>query len=248
MKYDRDINNIRLLLDRYYRAETTAEEEQELEYFFSEAAPSDIPEDMKADASLFGLMSRSHPLPSDSIVPEDLMERLNAIVEESKDRPTSRRYPWVFKILRYSGVAAAACIVWAIVSLLPSPKQSMTEDRPALAHETASLDPPKDRPALAEETASLERTKDRPALAEKAASMEPTKDRPALAKVKRRPQPPKAEQSDGFIEITDPEEARKIALSIGKLLAQNADRTNDALAQIGNSIDSYKELTKSVLQ
>lgn len=232
MKYDRDINNIRLLLDRYYRAETTAEEEQELEYFFSEAAPSDIPEDMKADASLFGLMSRSHPLPSDSIVPEDLMERLNAIVEESKDRPTSRRYPWVFKILRYSGVAAAACIVWAIVSLLPSPKQSMTEDRPALAHETASLDPPKDRPALAE----------------KAASMEPTKDRPALAKVKRRPQPPKAEQSDGFIEITDPEEARKIALSIGKLLAQNADRTNDALAQIGNSIDSYKELTKSVLQ
>lgn len=232
MKYDRDINNIRLLLDRYYRAETTAEEEQELEYFFSEAAPSDIPEDMKADASLFGLMCRSHPLPSDSIVPEDLMERLNAIVEESKDRPTSRRYPWVFKILRYSGVAAAACIVWAIVSLLPSPKQSMTEDRPALAHETTSLDPPKDRPALAE----------------KAASMEPTKDRPALAKVKRRPQPPKAEQSDGFIEITDPEEARKIALSIGKLLAQNADRTNDALAQIGNSIDSYKELTKSVLQ
>lgn len=56
------------------------------------------------------------------------------------------------------------------------------------------------------------------------------------------------EKNDGFIEVTDPEEVKKIALGIGKLLAHNSEKTNDAISHISTTIDSYKEITKSILK
>lgn len=56
------------------------------------------------------------------------------------------------------------------------------------------------------------------------------------------------EKNEGFIEVTDPEEVKKIALGIGKLLAHNSEKTNDAISHISTTIDSYKEITKSILK
>lgn len=53
---------------------------------------------------------------------------------------------------------------------------------------------------------------------------------------------------DGFIEITDPEEAEKIMLEIGRLLATNTKQSNEAIQHLEKTVDEYKELTKSILK
>lgn len=53
---------------------------------------------------------------------------------------------------------------------------------------------------------------------------------------------------DGFIEITDPEEAEKIMFEIGRLLATNTKQSNEAIQHLEKTVDEYKELTKSILK
>lgn len=244
MKYDKDINHIRHLLDKYYSAETTPDEEEMIESFLSDTDYIDIPENMEADARLFSIMRATHPLPSECDVPDDLIEKLNGIVEEPLTSPSHSGSRRIFKLLKYSGIAAAACITWAIVTLLPSPKHNeSTMPEYHIAEVTEADDgiliinkSPADKKSFGESTI------DRPSLPDAA-----PKRRVSSAHTKASQQTG-TEYSDGFIEITDPEEAKKIAIEIGRLLAFNADKTNDAIAHISNSIDSYKEITKNILQ
>ena len=53
---------------------------------------------------------------------------------------------------------------------------------------------------------------------------------------------------DGFIEITDPEEAERIVMEIGRLLASNTQKTNEAILHLEKTVDEYKEITKSILR
>lgn len=207
MENNRDINNIRPLLQRFYEGETSREEEQILEAFFSDTSADDMPDDMVADMKMFSAMKALRPTAEESELPSDLLSKLDEIVA-SPAHPKKRRLPL---ILRYSSIAAAAALLWAIVSLMPRFFDSNI-DMPA-AH-----------------TAEVVREND-------TLSIAGTADLPA-----------EVEADDDFIEITDPEEARTIALEIGRLLAQNADQSNEAISQLGTAINNYKEITKSVLQ
>ena len=46
MKNNNDLDYIRLLLEKYYNADTTCDEEEILRVFFSETNAPDIPKDM----------------------------------------------------------------------------------------------------------------------------------------------------------------------------------------------------------
>lgn len=237
MKYDNDINTIRHLLDKYYRAETSPDEEERIGTFFSEMDHAYIPEDMVADARLFSLMKETHTLPSECEVPDDLIDKLNGIVETPIPSTTYSEWRRIFKIFKYSGIAVAACAAWAIIMFKPF--EQHTETNPILNNQPDMIHDKRTAEIKENEESVLTIVKsqsDKYAFAEKQiGEMTETEQSPA-------------EASDGFIEITDPEEARKIAMSIGNLLAQNAGKTNDAMMQIENSIDSYKEITKSILQ
>lgn len=238
MKYINDIEYIRSLLDRYYRADTTPDEERTIESFFHDTDPTEIPDDMITDARLFSLMKETHPILSESDIPDSLLEKINGILEEPTSPPAHKRRKMIFRILRYSGVAVAACIGMAIITLKPFGQHQETNPTISSRTETLITDD-HSYEAMISDVRVLTIVKSR--IESHASEEKPTGKVGAPTHTHKK-------ATDGFIEITDPEEARKIALSIGKLLAQNADRTNDALAQIGNSIDSYKDLTKSILQ
>lgn len=234
MNYNKDIDHIRILLDKYYRAETTPDEEQDLESFFTESNRECIPKDMEADARLFNMMRDLHPLPSECDVPDNLRKKLTAIVEQPQS--SHRDHLRFFRILRYSGVAVAASIIWAIITLIPWSRNSEQHPESNRMYDAS----PVQESQIAEASAGgdsvltiVNDPSDRYAFV----------DEPIVETTQTQP-----EAADGFIEITDPIEAGKIALEIGRLLAFNADKTNKAMAQIGNSIDCYKEITKSVLQ
>ncbi len=244
MNWDKDINHVRALLGRFYRAENTPEEERWLEKLFNETDPYDIPDEIKADAKLFCILSEAHPPITDCDIPENLMEKLNAIVEKPDTHPSPRKEKRIFKILKYSGIAAAACITWAVTTLLPSPRHN--ESTMPGNHFAEVMDTNdgilKITKSTADNNSFNETTRERPSLPETA------QERHVSSTNAKAPQQTETEDGDGFIEITDPEEAKKIAIEIGRLLAFNADKTNDAISHISNSIDSYKEITKTILQ
>ncbi len=234
MNYNRNIDHIRQLLDRYYRAETTPEEEDHIIAFFQDTDASDIPEDMSADMKLFGSLNAFRPLPADTEAPDNLLEKLGDIVGNAPSATVTAKRIHRRRILKYSGIAAAACIIWAIILMIPKPVENAA---PPHEHLTAEA-------TLHEADDSL------PLTIISSVQKETLEDPPSSAPAITTPEEVKNDEpdDDGFIEITDPEEARKIAISIGKLLAQNAETANDAIAQIGNSLDSYKEITKTILQ
>ncbi len=206
MKPKYDITDIRRLLQRFYEGETSREEEQILEAFFIDTAVG-MPDDMVADKQMFSAMKALRPTAEESELPSDLLSKLDEIVA-SPAPPKRRRLPL---ILRYSSIAAAAALLWSIVSLVPRLLDSNIDIPAAHTAEVVSEN----------DTLSIAGASDLPA---------------------------ELEAEDGFIEITDSEEARTIALEIGRLLAQNADQSNEAISQLGSAINNYKEITKSVLQ
>lgn len=238
MRYDNDITRIRHLLEKYYRAETSPEDEERIGTFFSEMDHADIPEDMMADARLFSLMKETHTLPSECEAPDDLIEKLNGIVETPLPSISYSGSSRIFKILKHSGIAVAACAAWAIIMFKPFGQ--LPETTTITSHGIENMIPDNHTAEIKENEESVltivKSQPDRYAFAEKQSG--------EVTETEQTPE----EASDGFIEITDPEEAKKIAMSIGNLLALNAGKTNDAMMQIENSIDSYKEITKSILQ
>ncbi len=170
-----------------------------------------MPDDMVADKQMFSAMKALRPTAEESELPSDLLSKLAEIVATPAP-PKKRRLPL---ILRYSSIAAAAALLWAIVSIVPRFFDSNIDIPAAHTAEVVSESNHSDSLSLAEASD--------PAAGE-------------------------ATAEDGFIEITDPEEVRTIALDIGRLLAQNADQSNEAISQLGSAINNYKEVTKSVLQ
>lgn len=224
MKNNHDINDIRLLLEKYYEGATSLTEEKQLADFFNEADDDRIPKDLIADKKLFATMREVQPRPVDSEIPGDLIGKIDKLISQPEAQKTSagngkKRHLFI----RYSAIAAAAALLWAIVTLMPdfgTKKADMPVDYTA---EAAVLSPANE---YDDTTATL--------LVAQSTDISATS--------------PDGEENDNYIEITDPEEARKIALEIGMLLAQNIDRTNEAISQIGTTFNNYKEITKNILQ
>ncbi len=229
MNCNQDIDYIRSLLSRYYLAETSPEDEEILERFFSDVDITEIPEDLVSDKKMFDLTRQLHPAPDDCPVPDDLSDRLNRIVETPTPRNVPVRKKRIRLILRYLSGAAAACILLAIAVAFMRQSQPAGQDVKVVAETPWESE----TPVI---VAQSEGVIDQP-------------EEESVASVNKSISGQRKEQAeDGLVEITDPEEAREILLNIGKLLARNAEDTNDAIAHIGNSIDCYKEITKSILQ
>ena len=227
MKYNYDIDHIRGLLDKYYRAVSSPEEEEMLETFFREVNPDDIPEDLASERKMFVLMGNIHSSIEESIVPDKLMEQLENVVERPVVADGLRTK--FYKMLLYIGGSVAACILIAfIIGFMYQHK----DDSPNVK-------------VLAE----MQKTSGTPVLVqgEEDPTYVPDVDN-KVSEVEIPKEKHDEAEEDSFIEITDPEEAREILQNIGKLLAKNAEDTNYAMANIGNSIDSYKEISKSILQ
>lgn len=234
MKDNYEINYIRGLLDRYYRGETSPEEETILEDFFSDADESDLPEDIASNKKLFTLTKGAHPSIEECEIPNNLIDKLNEIVEH---QPISaEKQPKRFtRFMRFSVATVAASIALAVIML-------------CTLHDEKEL--PSVRECSAEVSVSASSDPDIPVLAE---TTEPEKEESEAGHCHNGAKPLATLQSgeaeeDGFIEITDPEEAQRIMLEIGKLLAHNVAETNSAIDDITRSLESYKEISKTILQ
>ena len=74
MKRDKNIEQIKSLLTRFYEGQTTPEEERLLADFFRR---EDVPEDLQQDKQLFLLLVQA----SDQEMPQDIAEEITAFVE-----------------------------------------------------------------------------------------------------------------------------------------------------------------------
>lgn len=234
MKGNFDIDYIRSLLDRYYRAETSPDEETILESFFSEVRFDDLPIDLASSKKLFDITKQLHPTIEDSEVPDRLIDKLNCIVEKPMLISEGRRLKNFHNILRYFGFASAACVALAIIMVFMRPSEKVT---------------PAEKGYTAEVISGKSDEPDIPIL------IEPVEDNGIATEIEPRANRnnPLAEaqstiDEDRFIEIRDPAEAQRIMLEIGKLLAQNASEVNNAMCDISNSLENYKEISKSILQ
>jgi hypothetical protein len=88
----KDLKQIEEILDKYYRGETSSEEENLLRMFFS---GPDIPEHLKSEAELFAYFKREQ----DNTLTGDMERRLVRMISGSESRTPvlaiNRRYYWV---------------------------------------------------------------------------------------------------------------------------------------------------------
>ena len=83
MKRDKNIEQIKSLLARFYEGQTTPEEERLLADFFRR---EDVPEDLQEDKQLFLLLAQA----SDQEMPQDIAEEITAFVNnlgQTKKKP-----------------------------------------------------------------------------------------------------------------------------------------------------------------
>lgn len=236
-----DINQIRNLLNKYYEAETTPAEEALLEAFFSDTPDCDIPADIADDTLLFSKLNELRPQLPEPEIPDNLLdmieERANnsTIISAFNIKTRNHRYSI------YSGVAAIACIIILVGSIIyihrsPTQLPEISTQKPtqySAKNTDVSLPIDNEKPSIAQETTSQPISVN-------------SKNIRKITADKTPKQPEK--EADGFIEITDPAEVERIALEIEKLLAQSSEKTSDAISHIGNTIEDYKELTKTILQ
>lgn len=233
------IDNIRTVLHKYYEGETTLEEEMHLEAYFRDTPSREIPEDLALDRRIFTSLVSFHPSVSGMEVPDDLFERISEILVSNADRHNNKIQR--NRTIRIGYVIAAAC---ACLILILGIRWMTTEtDIPAKTLKYAS-----------EPTVKLTDPPSEPSPREK--SVPETSKTPSIstAVIHRRSNtiPENADEpnrlEDGFIEITDPEEAEKIVMEIGRLLASNTQKTNEAIQLLDKTVDEYKEITKSILR
>ena len=98
------IAEIRKLLDRFYTGETTLEEEQILQDYFSSTS---IPEELMPDRELFSSLGTS-----DSVaVPESLNQKILDVIDQQEKKVHRTRRISVFSL---SGLAAGLLVVIAL--------------------------------------------------------------------------------------------------------------------------------------
>ena len=238
MKDKFHIDYIRHLLNKYYEGDTTLEEEFLLEAFFRDTPSCEIPEDMAIDSRLFTSLGLFHAGASEMEIPDDLFERIseisvsNALHNDEIQRNRAIQIGYIF-------AAACACLIL----ILGIRWVSTTTDRSTKTFGYAS-----------EETTKLPEPLSEKSPEEKVipeASKTPSIST-AVTHNRKNTIAENAEESnrmeDGFIEITDQEEAEKIVMEIGRLLASNTQKTNEAILHLEKTVEEYKEITKSILQ
>ena len=130
MRNDIDTPAARILLDKYYRAETSPEEETLLEDFFRRVDNKNLPEDMEADRSMFLMMDSLRPRQSQAAIPGDLAGQIDRMMNSRPDEPLARERSMPRYYLKYSGAAAAAVLIIAVCAMLPRLTDNVNPSRP----------------------------------------------------------------------------------------------------------------------
>ncbi len=99
MKWDKDIKT---LLDRYYKGETTLDEEKYLSEFF---LSDNVPGELRVDKDVFLAL---HSAANTEMLDDGFDEKLFAAIEAKKQNKNAKLY------LTLSGIAAAAVILIAV--------------------------------------------------------------------------------------------------------------------------------------
>lgn len=241
MNKDSDINKLRFLLHKYYEAQTTPEEENQIVSLFSKIEVEDIPNDLAFDRKLFLSMKEIIPDPTNLEIPDDLFGKINQeIAETSSIASIERKKKWK-KPFVYAGSVAAACLLFAICiqiifksSILKSPTIENLAENP--------VESPKDSLSKISDPLPTKTIAEKSEQKQSRRSSEHHSNQ-TMAEIGVLPN-----EENGYIEITDPEEAREIIVEIGRLLANNSRKTNEATLMVENAVNEYKEITKSILK
>lgn len=128
-----DKEHIAELLDKYYRGETTLEEERLLKSFFQQ---EEVPEELQADKEAFLFYTDLAQQPVD--LPAGLEERLSASIGQWQQESRHRR-PWLRPAIRRWSIGIAACLLIAagigIYQQKAEPQPADTYTNPALAYQ-----------------------------------------------------------------------------------------------------------------
>lgn len=100
-----EINDIEILIKKFYEAQTTLEEEKLLQKYFAETRENI--ENFAAEKYLFANLNLS----DDIEIPSDLTDKIIAKIDNANKNAASRKYP---SIINLRIISAAACIALLI--------------------------------------------------------------------------------------------------------------------------------------
>lgn len=239
MNNNLNIDKMRFLLHKYYEAETTHDEELLLESLFLDTPEDEIPEDMADDAKLFSAIAGLHPSEADLEIPDDLFEKISEISKNPDTNHPIKIHRRLERRIVYALAVACVCILLALGMKWMTAPSDINSKPFEYASESPAEEPA--NPQVLPNEVKTQTTSPDPELTSKA-------HRPNRSNVMVENVDVSNELEDGFIEITDPEEAEKIVLEIGRLLATNSQKTNEAIRHLEKTVDEYKEITKSIIQ
>ncbi|MDE6697235.1 MAG: hypothetical protein K2K25_10180 [Muribaculaceae bacterium] len=241
MNKNSEINKLRFLLQRYYEAQTSPEEESLIVSLFAEIEIQDIPNDLIFDRKLFLSMRELHPLQTNLETPDDLLVKINREITEKPPIVSEVRKKKRKNFFIYTGSVAAACVLFAISVQIINKSNIIAPPIIDNLTESPSVSPEESIPKISDplETKSvIRKSKENTSL-----SSPPPRINQAAAETEV-----VLNEESGYIEITDPEEARDILVEISKLLANNSIKTNEATHIVENTVNEYREITKSILK
>ncbi|MDE7421073.1 MAG: hypothetical protein K2N35_12780 [Muribaculaceae bacterium] len=239
MKDKFHIDHIRTLLHKYYEGETTPEEELNLEVFFRDIPECEIPEDLADDGRFFASIASLHPDVSEMEIPYGLFERISEISVSNDARHTVRTQRNQASRIAYILAAACACLIFTFgIKWMTNPTDIHTKTVDYVSKSAVKLPTPSSIASTEEETI--------PETSKTPGSFNAHNCQQSNTMAENAPEPNRLD--DGFIEITDPMEAEEILREIGRLLASNTQKTNEAILHLEKTVDEYKEITKSILQ
>lgn len=127
LHFDYKPDHIRTLLHKFYEAETSPEEESLLVSFFRTTPENEIPIDLTEDRLFFLSMTSLYPDQSSLEVPQNLEEKIAAIVDTPQTSSFAKRQRHWKRRVAYTGIAAAVCAM-IIVGISNRPFQSPTRE------------------------------------------------------------------------------------------------------------------------
>lgn len=117
-----NVAEIKNLLDKFYRGETSDSEEKILVRFFGE---SEVPEEFRPDQKLFAMLGKNRVK-----VPEDSARKIESLIDsfscESDTKKTSKR-PRIFYLA--TAIAASLALVFGIAQF----RKNQSADKPQFA-------------------------------------------------------------------------------------------------------------------
>ncbi|MBO5054084.1 MAG: hypothetical protein J6C44_07660 [Muribaculaceae bacterium] len=243
-----NIQQARELLDLWYQGNTTPEQEDLLYDFFTSS--NNIPEDLRAEALIFGHTSDT-PVPQAPTIDPSLLAEIDTAIDTEKKASAKALSPNRFKRLAWlsSSIAVAATIALLIIFNIPTAPDStlaVTTEHPAIAsnsphHSNTNLPSEPNNSKSAADTISANTI---PANTNINVAQSHT------SKTTIHQSDPTPITDDGYEIIDSPEQAQAILQQSFALLKQSFDRSSNSIKTstetINNSIDKISQITNSI--